>query len=74
MLFRSLDILAERNLTKYWLFKRMEMSYQNFNRMVMNETKSIHYETLDKLSTILECPIGALFEKAEDEPDPDAEE
>ena len=63
---RVLDILAERNLTKYWLFKRMEMSYQNFNRMVMNETKSIHYENLDKLSTILECPIGDLFEKTED--------
>lgn len=68
---RVLDILAERNLTKYWLFKRMEMSYQNFNRMVMNETKSIHYETVDKLSTILECPIGDLFEKTEDEPDPE---
>ena len=51
--------------------RRNKMSYQNFNRMVMNETKSIHYETLDKLSTILECPIGDLFEKAEDEPDPE---
>ena len=66
---RVLDILAERNLTKYWLFKRMEMGYQNFNRMVMNETKSIHYETLDMLSTFLECPIGDLFEKAEDDTD-----
>ncbi len=60
---RVLDILQERKLTKYWLYKRMEMSYQNFNRMVQNETSSIHYDTLEKLSNVLDCPIGDLFEK-----------
>lgn len=63
---RVLEILEERNLSKYWLFKRMEMSYQNFNRMVKNETASIRYETLDKLSNILQCPVGDLFQKIED--------
>ena len=62
---RILEILKEQNHTKYWLFKQMDLSYQNFNRMVMNETRSIRFENLDVLSTILNCPVGDLFEKTE---------
>ena len=62
---RILEILEEQNHTKYWLFKQMDLSYQNFNRMVMNETRSIRFENLDILSTILHCPVGDLFEKTE---------
>ena len=69
---RILEILEEQNHTKYWLFKQMDLSYQNFNRMVMNETRSIRFENLDTLSTILNCPVGDLFEKTEspDETEP----
>lgn len=63
---RILDILEEQNHTKYWLYKRMEMSYQNFNKMVNNETSSIRFENLEKLSTLLECSIDDLFEKTDD--------
>ena len=59
---RILDILAEQNHTKYWLYKRMDMSYQNFNKIVNNETNSIRFDNLEKLSTLLNCPIGDLFE------------
>ena len=62
---RILEILEEQNHTKYWRFKQMDLSYQNFNRMVMNETRSIRFENLDILSDILNCPIGDLFEKTE---------
>lgn len=65
---RILEILKEQNHTKYWLFKQMDLSYQNFNRMVMNETRSIRFENLDTLSNILNCPVGDLFEKTR-EPD-----
>lgn len=64
---RILDILEERGHTKYWLFKQMDLSYQNFNRMVKNETRSIRFENLDILSDILECPVGELFEKIDDD-------
>lgn len=64
---RILQILEEQHHTKYWLYKQMDLSYQNFNRMVMNETKSIKFENLDKLCQILKCPIGDLFETSEDE-------
>lgn len=63
---RILEILEEQNHTKYWLFKQMGLSYQNFNRMVKNETRSIRFENLDALSTILGCPVGDLFEKTDD--------
>ncbi len=63
---RILEILESQNHTKYWLFKQLDLSYQNFNRMVNNETSSIRFENLYKLSTILNCPIGDLFEKVED--------
>lgn len=63
---RILEILEEQHHTKYWLFKQMDLSYQNFNRMVMNETKSVRFENLDILSSLLDCPVGDLFEKTQD--------
>ena len=63
---RVLEILQEKGKTKYWLCKRMEMHYVSFNKMVNNETASIRFETLSRLSNILEVPIGDLFEKIDD--------
>lgn len=59
---RVLEILEGKGRTKYWLYKQMGMSYQNFNRMVNNETKSIKYDNLDALCQILECKPSDLFE------------
>lgn len=63
---RILEILKEQGRTKYWLYKQMDLSYQNFNRMVSNETKSIRFENLDTLSKILNCPVGDLFEQTDE--------
>ncbi len=57
-----LDRLKEKGKTKYWLFKQMGMSYQNFNKMVNNQTKSIKFENLEALCDILECSPGELFD------------
>ena len=63
---RILEILEEQNHTKYWLYKRMDMmSYRNFQNIVENKTSSIRFETLEKLSTILEVPVGDLFIETE---------
>lgn len=59
---RVLEILKEKGKTKYWLYNQMNMSYQNFNKMVNNETKGIRYENLELLCEILECGIDELFE------------
>ena len=52
---RIYDILEEQCKTKYRLYKRMELSYQNFNKMTNNETASIRFENLEKLSNLLNC-------------------
>lgn len=63
---RILEILEEQGKSRYWLNKRMEMHYVSFKNMIENNTNSIRFETLDKLSTILNVPIGELFEKTND--------
>lgn len=63
---RILEILSEQQHTKYWLWKQLDMSYQNFNRIVNNETSSIRFDILDKLSQLLQVPVGELFEQIEE--------
>jgi len=50
---RVLEILEEQHKSKYWLYKRMDLTYQNFSRMVNNETKSIKYDNIDKMMKLL---------------------
>ena len=53
--------MEQRGHTKYWLYKQLGMSYQNFSRMVNNETKSIRYENIETLCLLLECTPNDLF-------------
>lgn len=62
---RIIEILQEQKHTKYWLYKQMDMSYQNFNRIVNNETSSIRFDNLDKMSRILRVSVGELFEQTD---------
>lgn len=50
-----LRLLEQKGKTKYWLYKQLGMSYQNFSKMVNNETKSIRYENIETLCLLLEC-------------------
>ena len=61
MKFRIIDILNEKGKTKYWLYMQLGLSYQNFNKLVNNETKSIKFENLKSLCDILECTPNDLF-------------
>lgn len=66
---RILEILKEQGHTKYWLWKQTSMSYQNFNKVITNQTGSIKFDTLEQLKAGLGCPIGDLFEVVpEDDP------
>ena len=49
MKLRVIDILKEKGKTKYWLYIRLGLSYQNFNKMIHNQTKSIKYDNLQAL-------------------------
>lgn len=61
-----LNLLEKRGKTKYWLYKQLGMSYQNFSRMVNNQTKSIRYENIETLCLLLECTPNDLFVITED--------
>ena len=65
---RILELLEEQGHTKYWLYKQMNMlSYRNFKNIIDNETSSIRFEILEKLSKGLGVPVGELFEQTNDE-------
>lgn len=63
MRLRILDILAEKGKTKYWLYIQLGLSYQNFSKMVNNQTNGIKFENLQALCDILECTPNDLFEE-----------
>ncbi|MDO4811064.1 MAG: helix-turn-helix transcriptional regulator [Eubacteriales bacterium] len=56
-----LRLLEENGKTKYWLYKQMGMSYQNFSKMVNNQTKSIRYENIETLCLLLHCTPNDLL-------------
>ena len=56
-----LELLEKRGKTKYWLYKQLGMSYQNFNRMVNNETKSIQYDNIEAMCLLLGCTPNDLL-------------
>ena len=61
MELRILEILQEKNKTKYWLYMQLGLSYQNFNNLVNNRTKGIKFDNLKSLCDILECTPNDLF-------------
>ena len=61
-----LNLLEKQGKTKYWLYKQLGMSYQNFNRMVNNETKSIQYENIEAICLLLNCTPNDLLIILED--------
>jgi DNA-binding Xre family transcriptional regulator len=63
------EILTEKGKSKYWLNQRLNMCYRNFNNLVSNNTTSVRFETLDKLSEILEVPVQDLFIQIPDKSD-----
>ena len=45
---------------------QLGLSFQNFNNMVYNKTKSIKFENLEALCDVLECTPNDLFEEYHD--------
>ena len=59
---RILELLEQQGRTKYWLYKQLGMSYQNFSKMVNNETQSIKLERIETLCQLLNCAPNDLFQ------------
>ncbi len=54
-------LLEQKGKTKYWLWKRTNLTYTNFDNLIKNRTKSIRYANLEKLCSALECTPNDLF-------------
>lgn len=59
---RVLELLDEQNRTKYSLYKELGMSYQNYQRMITNQTKSIRYEAIEAMCVFFQCTPNELFD------------
>ncbi|MCL2588539.1 MAG: helix-turn-helix transcriptional regulator [Oscillospiraceae bacterium] len=57
-----MDLLEKHKKTKYWLHKQLGMSYDNYNKMITNQTKSISYKNLEALCVIFNVTPNELFE------------
>ncbi len=64
-----IELLQNKGKSKYWLFNELNrfdpISYTNFNAIVMNKTKSIKYDNIEKFCKILECEPNDLFKRDE---------
>ncbi len=63
---KALELLEKNGKTKYWLYKQLGMSYQNFSKMVNNQTKSIKYENIETMCLLFNCTPNELFEITEE--------
>ena len=55
-------LLEKKGKTRYWLYKQLGLSYQNFKNMIDNKTQSIRYDRIETLCLLLDCTPNELFE------------
>ena len=63
MNLRIKEILKEKGKSKYWLYIQLGLSYQNFNKIVNNQTEGIKFKNLRAICDILEVTPNDLFEE-----------
>lgn len=56
------SILAEKNKTRYWLSKQTDISPNNIAKLCNNKTKSISFEVIDKICSVLDCTPNDILE------------
>ena len=59
---RVIELLKERGLSKYSLYKQLGMSYQNYSNMINNKTASIRYENMAAMCIFFDITPNELFE------------
>ena len=56
-----LALLKKKGKSMYWLYTQLGMSYENFRRIVNNQTKSIKFENIEAMCHLLDCTIDELI-------------
>ena len=58
------ELLKKNKKSIYWFVKNMGSGYQALSRLMENKTKSIHFDTLDKICDIFNCePADIIVRK-----------
>lgn len=63
MKLRIDKILKEKNKSKYWLYIQLGLSYQNFNKIINNQTSSMKFDNMQAICEALNCTPNDLFEE-----------
>lgn len=56
------EILKEQDKSLYWLSQATELSYPTIHKLVGGNTKSINFDTLERICIALECDISDILE------------
>lgn len=62
MRLKVIELLKERNWSKYSLYKILGMSYKNYSRMINNQTASISYKNIETMCLFFNVTPNELFE------------
>jgi len=60
-----LDAALDDRMSQSELARRAGIAFATVNRLCTNATTRVDLETLDKLSSVLDCEPGDLLERAE---------
>lgn len=54
-------LLKKSGNTRYWLVKELDTDYKTVNKLCDNESRSIRFETLEKLTNAFHCDFNELL-------------
>lgn len=61
------EMLQSQNKSIYWLWHTSglvsTMSYRNFQNMILQKTRSVQYDNLEKIIVALQCEIKDILER-----------
>lgn len=58
---RIKEILKEKQKTKYWLVKEMDVDYKSISNLMDCKSSSIRFKTLEKMCKVLDCEPGDIL-------------
>ena len=56
------QLLEESGKTKYWLMQKTGATYQTIHRLCYGQTRSIQFDTLEKICIAFNCQIQDVLE------------
>lgn len=56
------DVLAKHNKSRYWLAKKINITWQNMANLCNNKTTSVKFETIENICLALNCEPNDIFD------------